>query len=400
MRLGRASILCAALLASCAGAEETDSALPSGNASLGDSTGGDDGSTGDPTSPGVTSNVPTTDSSNSNPTNPSDTTDPTGGSGACLGCINSAGVCQAGEFDSACGQGGEPCMPCEAPSECAEGECVAPPTCGPDNCGGCCDGNTCIEAPTDAQCGADGSECTECGSTATCSAGTCALPCEDTCFGCCDASGNCIDDEDQTDAACGFLGLDCEACGGDETCDFGVCSSPTCLETCNGCCIGSECFDGYSDFACGFQETCAVCSGGTSCDSFGVGCEVTAGLQWQVNLLDGEIVALTEGAAWDSFGGAPDPYLIIDELDVESSVQDNTLAPAWNEALTSSPLTEDLQAQLTFSMWDSDLNADDLIGTCTVNLPDDAFGGLHEVTCNVGGSFAWSVLLSIQTVQK
>ncbi len=400
-RCERAWVLCAVLLAGCAGTEETDSALPSGSASIGDSTGGDDGSTGDPTSPGVTSSVPTTNSSNSDPTNPSDPTlDPSESDGGCEGCINAAGICESGGFDNACGRGGEPCMECEAPSQCDEGVCAQPPSCTPDNCDGCCDGDTCVESPTNAQCGADGSECTECNSEATCTAGACELPCEDTCLGCCDESGNCIDDEDQSDAQCGFLGFDCESCGGDESCDFGLCSSPSCLKTCDGCCVGSECFDGYEDSACGFQEACAVCSGGTSCNAFGTACEVTPGLQWQVTLLDGEIVALTDGNSWDAFGGAPDPYLVIDELTAESSVQDNTLDPAWNETLTSSPLTSDLQAQLTFSMWDSDLDPDDLIGTCTVNLPDEAFGALHEVTCNVDGSFAWSVLLSIQTVEK
>ena len=51
-------------------------------------------------------------------------------------------------------------------------------------------------------------------------------------------------------------------------------------------------------------------------------------------------------------------------------------------------------------MRDSDVLIDQLVGTCTVNLPDSAFAGLHEVTCDVGGSFAWSVLLSIQPIQK
>jgi len=402
-RLQAIWVFCAILAGGCTGGEATDSAAPSGTASLGGSTGedSDDDTTSGPTTAGVTSAVPTsaTQSSNTSPTASDPTLDPSDSGEGCLGCINAAGICEAGEFDDSCGRGGSPCMVCEGAAQCAEGLCEAPPECGPDNCNGCCDGDDCIATPTDAQCGADGSECTECDSEATCTAGACELPCEDTCFGCCTQSGECIDDEEQDASVCGFLGFDCEACLGDQNCDFGVCSSPGCIETCDGCCIGDTCYDGFDDTECGFEETCEVCSDGQSCD--GVDCAPNPNVQWQVVLLDGEIVAMQPGGGtWDAFNGAPDPYLDIAELDFESMFVDNTLDPVWNATVTSAILTPDLQAPLTFRMRDSDVLVDQLVGTCTVNLPDEAFGGLHEVTCDVDGDFAWSVLLSIQTVQK
>ncbi|MBV1857897.1 MAG: C2 domain-containing protein, partial [Nannocystaceae bacterium] len=120
-----------------------------------------------------------------------------------------------------------------------------------------------------------------------------------------------------------------------------------------------------------------------------------------VLLLDGEITSMQPGGGtWDAFGGAPDPYLDIAELEFESMFVDNTLDPVWNESVAFAVLTPDLQVPLTFRMRDSDVLVDQLIATCTVNLPEDAFGGLHEVVCDSGGSFAWSVLLSIEPIQK
>jgi len=378
----------------------TDSASPTGTATLGGSTGDDTGedSTTSTSSAGVTSSVPTSDTqSDTQSSNP--TLDPTDTGGDCLGCINAAGICESGEFDNACGRGGSPCLECEAPAECAEGVCESPPSCGPDNCDGCCNGDTCVDSPSNSACGASGSECTECDAAATCEGGSCELPCEDTCFGCCNAQGECVEDGDTNPDACGLFGLDCEACVGDQLCDFGTCSSPGCLDTCDGCCIGDTCYDGFDDSECGFEETCEVCGDGQTCD--GVDCVLSPNTQWQVVLLEGEIVAMQPGGGtWDAFGGAPDPYLDIAELEFESMVVDNTNDPVWNQTITEAILPADLQAPLTFRMRDSDVLLDQVVGTCMVEIPDGAFGGLHEVTCMVDGNFAWSAVLSIQTVQK
>lgn len=396
--IGAFSLLGALLAAGCPAAGETDSASPTSTATLGGSSGGDAGdetSTSGPTSAGVTSAVPTTDSN----TDSDPTLDPTDSGSGCDGCINAAGICESGEFDDACGRGGSPCLVCDAPAECAEGVCEEPPQCGPSNCDGCCDGDTCVASPTDDACGTDGSECTACGTEASCIGGACELPCEETCFGCCNADGTCVEDGDSNDAACGLFGLSCETCVGDQFCDFGICSSPTCVESCDGCCIGDTCYDGFEEAQCGYQETCEVCSAGQTCN--GLDCTLNPLTQWQVVLLDGEVTNMQPGGGtWDAFGGAPDPYLDIAELEFESSVVDNTVDPVWFETVTTGTLAADLMDPLTFRMRDSDVLVDQVIGTCTIELPEDAFGGLHEVVCEVDGAFAWSVLLSIQTVQK
>lgn len=389
------------IAAGCPAGEATDTAAPTGTASIGGSTGetGDETSTTTgPTSAGVTSAVPTSNSqTDSSPSDP--TLDPSDTEGDCAGCINAAGICESGEFDDACGRGGSPCLDCEAPAVCAEGVCESPPTCGPDNCDGCCDGDDCIATPNDDACGAGGDECTPCDADATCIEGACELPCEDTCFGCCTAEGVCVEDGDSNDDACGFLGLQCEACTGDQICDFGVCSSPGCIETCDGCCVGDTCYDGFDNSACGFEETCEVCVDGQTCDS--IDCVLSTTAQWQVVLLDGEIVPTQPGGGtWDAFDGAPDPYLDIAELEFISSFVDNTVDPVWNETIAIGIMTLDLLDPLTFRMRDSDILVDQEIGTCVIELPDEAFGGLYEVDCSPDGDFAFSVLLSIQPVQK
>lgn len=104
------------------------------------------------------------------------------------------------------------------------------------------------------------------------------------------------------------------------------------------------------------------------------------GVRWQVVLLDGETVAMQPGGGtWDAFNGAPDPYLDITELDFESMFVDNTLDPVWNETVTSAIFPRSPRHP---------------------HLPNARLGRslrrLHGVTCEVGGDFAWSVLLSIQ----
>lgn len=230
-------------------------------------------------------------------------------------------------------------------------------------------------------------------------AGSCELPCEETCFGCCTADGECIDDGDINDSQCGLFGLACETCVGEQFCDFGICSSQACVESCDGCCIGDTCYDGFDEDQCGFQETCEVCFDGQVCN--GIDCTLNLAAQWQVVLLNGEIVEMQPaGGTWDAFGGAPDPYLDIAELEFESAFVDNTVNPVWFETITTGTLATDLMDPLTFRMRDSDVLVDQLIGTCTIELPEEAFGGIYEVVCEVDGSFAWSVLLSIQTAQK
>ncbi len=390
-----ALLLCGA----CAGPEEVAASDPGqfpDTASTGDEP--------DPTTPGsagVTSSTPTA-STTGNSTNPMDTTaDPSDTNPDCDGCVNAQGICESGNFDTACGLAGAECTVCEAPSECAEGVCLEPPGCNPDNCDGCCRGDECIAVPNDANCGADGGECTSCEDSASCEQGSCELPCESNCDGCCTDDGECILDEDQDVDACGFLGFSCSSCDADEICSFGICASEACSQSCNdGCCDGDTCLGGLSDSACGFMgAACASCASGTGCN--GVSCEPEAGVQWQVVLLDGEVADMQpDGGTWDAFGGQPDPYVVIEAFDFESEFVDNTASPVWNETASSAALTSELQGDLEITVMDSDVLLDQEMGTCTVSIPDEDFGGFSTVTCTIGGSQIWELTFQISPVQK
>lgn len=402
MRIAIAAGVLGTVLAS--GCEEDAGAQPSLHTAGDDSTGGESSNdeTGMPTTAGVTSSVPTTTdpTAPTDPSNASNPTLPTDSSGDCQGCINAAGVCESGEFNTACGRGGVACEVCESPAECADGVCEDPPGCSPDNCDGCCDGDDCIGAPDESACGANGGECTTCEASATCTdAGICELPCEDTCIGCC-LEGECIEDEEQDDFTCGFLGDTCEICNFDETCTFGLCVSDSCSSDCDGCCDGDTCLDGFDDDACGFLgQACLSCGADFECD--GIDCAPQSGVQWQVVLLDGEVVSTDpNGAAWDAFNGNPDPFLSVPAFEFESNSNNDTLFPVWNQTITAAALTQELQEPLVFEMWDSDFDMHDLIGTCTIVLEDAAFGAVSDVSCDVSGDFVWEVTLSINTVQK
>ncbi|MFO0597973.1 MAG: hypothetical protein U0228_21910 [Myxococcaceae bacterium] len=111
------------------------------------------------------------------------------------------------------------------------------PTCGPDNCAGCCDGTTCVTSTTATQCGAAGAACQACPSNQACVGGACE-GCLQTCAsGCC--SGSTCQPPSAT--SCGVAGSVCQSCGltGD-ACTGGQCS-------CGGgaaCALGQRCVNG------------------------------------------------------------------------------------------------------------------------------------------------------------
>ncbi len=352
---------------------------------------------------GSASTTSTTSSSSTSGSDPSDddrdddsvdvssTTEPID----CDGCVNAGGVCEAGTFDTACGFGGAACMPCEAPATCAEGVCLEPPSCDETNCDGCCDGDTCVAAPNEAQCGLGGSECSACEESASCQQGVCRLPCELVCDGCCTTEGECIDYLDQDEGTCGFLGFECEACGGTELCDFGLCISETCAAECDGCCDGDTCLPGDATSACGSDgSACFACADGLSCEASQ--CVPDSQAEWELTLLSGEVAPTDpDGLAWDAFGGAPDPYLVVMEFGFQSSAPLNTLEPAWNQLVTDSVTTQQLTDGLEFALFDDDVALDDTMGTCTIPFDEGDFGGTAQLTCSVDGFDYWTISFSI-----
>lgn len=191
--------------------------------------------------------------------------------GCCL-VFNGKNVCVTGTSGVACGTGGSACADCNAKGAvCDTGShaCVAP-TCGPQNCKGCCAGNVCVAGTDVKTCGVGGLQCADCaskGQTCDTQTGTCFGP-PPTCNaqncpnGCC--QGNvCI--APTSDKACGKPGAQCQDCtpqGG--KCQTGACVvPPTCtVQNCAaGCCSGNICYAGFLNNRCGSGgNACADCT--------------------------------------------------------------------------------------------------------------------------------------------
>jgi hypothetical protein len=151
-----------------------------------------------------------------------------GDSGVCnvqtcpTGCCDSAGACQQGLTNLACGTSGTNCQNClSVPAVCSNQQCVPSPdaglACNPGNCGGCCDSlGNCLGGFEGTQCGTGGRLCIDCMTTGTqCEFGLCtesdgSTICAQSCDGCCDAAGNCQVGFAATQ--CGELGGACQDC--------------------------------------------------------------------------------------------------------------------------------------------------------------------------------------------
>lgn len=181
----------------------------------------------------------------------------------CGGCCNAAGQCVTGNDTTACGKQGQQCEACGASEVCVpDGQpnartCQPQQACGPANCAGCCVGNQCVTTTTPLACGRNGQACKACGPSQTCDAqGQCVSGSDcnpATCSGCC-VGDICAVGTQQT--ACGAGGAQCQNCAGQSpqrVCQSGTCQLPTCgPATCpNGCCSGNTCVVGTQDNACG-----------------------------------------------------------------------------------------------------------------------------------------------------
>jgi hypothetical protein len=189
--------------------------------------------------------------------------------GCCLG-----NACVMGADDQACGVAGQQCRNCASWGEVClpvtgGGSCEVP-TCGPQNCEGCCQGNTCVQPPSENQCGAGGSVCERCGSGQTCTDGLCIGT------GLCNVqscpNGCCVGDicaQGTQNTACGTGGAACSNCQASNA----VCKSGKCVQTCgpancDGCCSGDTCVKGTDANTCGAGG--GACS---NCTSLGEVCQ-------------------------------------------------------------------------------------------------------------------------------
>jgi hypothetical protein len=203
-------------------------------------------------------------------------TQPKCNSNSCpFGCCDANGTCQRGASPAACGGGGASCRNCLPLGEqCLAQQCAPPPSCGPQNCSGCCDptGN-CVTGIFDNQCGGFGGSCSNCEQFGyKCSGSRQCVPPPPLCtpqtcpFGCCDAQGLCQSGFSVTQ--CGNFSNFCQNClpfgeqCSNQQCVFvpdgGGCSAQTCPF---GCCDGfGNCQSGFADGQCGnFGGFCQNC---------------------------------------------------------------------------------------------------------------------------------------------
>lgn len=181
----------------------------------------------------------------------------------CGGCCNAAGQCVAGNDTTACGKGGQACSACGLNSVCVrdglpnERTCQLQTTCGPTNCPGCCVGNQCVTATTPTACGTNGQQCKTCPTGQVCNAsGTCVPGSEcnpANCAGCCVGDICAVGTQNTACGAGGGQCLNCVNQNPSRVCQSGSCQLPACgPQTCpNGCCSGNTCVVGTQNNACG-----------------------------------------------------------------------------------------------------------------------------------------------------
>lgn len=207
----------------------------------------------------------------------------------------------------------------------------------------------------------------------------------------------------------------CESEGGDASMPSldGGTPPPSCgPATCAGCCSGTTCLGGGSTTACGTGGSmCLDCGPSWMCS--GGGCVVDPASRWNVLVLDLEMSGTKlNGDAWDAFGGAPDPYVLISagtgagqQVARTTTVQDAPAGgdlgyrAAFNQHLPN-VRADAIKAELRFDVFDEDVSSDDFVGACGgPGLPDSAFGSGPQVlncernaaTSNAGFQLRWEL---------
>jgi hypothetical protein len=260
-------------------------------------------------------------------------------------------------------------------------------TCTPDNCEGCCREDKCEEGATVDGCGVGAAACQICAGEQQCIAGRCKEPCgPNNCPGCCDGD-TCL--EGDAKGSCGSGGASCTACAGELVCSNRTCIDGSCQATClDGCCSAAGCQAGTAVKACGSGgEACVDCGFGRACRSGA--CVIDPNALWDVYVSFAVVPEQNkQGAAWDPFGGLPDPYLKAFSSEPgsvhsgQTSVQMDTTLPFWAETPLVGIKASELLNNFSIEIWDDDFDFDDYIGGCKIPLAASTFdGSLQSYTC-------------------
>lgn len=114
---------------------------------------------------------------------------------------------------------------------------------------------------------------------------------------------------------------------------------------------------------------CGSCLAYEQCTSAGT-CAINPNSTWFF-AADSAVIASTKsnGDAWDAFGGAPDPYLVLDGR--RTTAKQDTFTPSWQEGGTYTA-TNLLTQGVTVQVIDDDVAAPDPIGGPTVVRPSES----------------------------
>lgn len=243
--------------------------------------------------------------------------------GACSGCRDTAGSCQAGNTATHCGSYGGACRACVAGQTCQNGGCVD--ACSA-TCSGCCSNNTCNAGNIAQACGSGGETCVACAPSEVCSAGTCRRAAGATCT----QNTQCVSD------LCVL--------------DYGSQTQGHCRSLCSP--GASTCSSGHACMPLAQDGACIPVPQSSS--------------QWRVTLAQASVKSVDgSGAAWDGFGGLPDPRACLTTAATGTtctSEASDTLLAQWSTPLSAAYSYSDL-GNVSIRVDDIDLTSNDLIDT-------------------------------------
>ncbi len=114
---------------------------------------------------------------------------------------------------------------------------------------------------------------------------------------------------------------------------------------------------------------CGSCASYEMCLSSGV-CGISPSSTWFFAAVSAQIATTkTTGDAWDAFGGAPDPFVLIDGKKT-TTIQD-TFMPTWNEGVTYTAATL-INQGVTVQVLDEDVSQNDNIGGPSLVIPTES----------------------------
>ena len=125
---------------------------------------------------------------------------------------------------------------------------------------------------------------------------------------------------------------------------------------------------------------CGSCASYEMCNSATNTCSINPNSTWFLAVENAKIASTkTTGEAWDAFGGAPDPFVMIDLR--KTTTKQDTFSPTWGEGATYTAATL-TGTGVSLSVYDEDVSANDSIGgPSTVRLTEADFRrGLITIT--------------------